>query len=72
MERILIVCGTLVRGVANFGASILAQRPLPTQDGDGIDRQHEYGILVKLFVFAVVMGVLGAVGIGHVGPYGLR
>jgi hypothetical protein len=71
MEGILIFCGIGVLVVANVGANILSQRALPTLDGDSFGR-HEYGILVKLFVFAIVMGLLGGVGLGNLIPYGLR
>jgi hypothetical protein len=68
MDKVLIFCGIAVLLVAiNVGASMLTQRAIPTLEGSNLGR-HEYGILVKLFVFAIVMGALGAFGIGHMVP----
>jgi hypothetical protein len=57
--------------VAHVGANILARRTLPTLDDERLGR-HEYGTLIKLFVFAIVIGGLGAFAMGHMAPYGLR
>ena len=66
MDKVLIFCGIgLLLVLINIGGNILLQRAIPTHDGDSLGR-HEYAILPKLFVFAVGMGALGAVGIGHV------
>jgi hypothetical protein len=68
MDKVLIFCGIgVLLVIINVGANILAQRAIPTLEGDNFGR-HEYGVLVKLFVFAIVMGTLGAVGIGHMVP----
>jgi hypothetical protein len=68
MDKVLIFCGIGVLLVLiNVGGNILLQRAIPTRNGDSLGR-HECAILAKLFVFAIVMGALGAVGIGHIMP----
>ena len=67
----LIFCGIPVVLVAAVAANILAQCAFPTLD-EGRLGPHECGTMIKMFVFAIVMGVLGPVVLGHMVPGGFR